>query len=1051
MNTLKIAISVLCVLSILCAVRGVLYKRRNIGFVILALMVAASGMVSFFILDIQNFKDAGKYFLPYYILHAWLFFAFILTIALMDKSKRSIPFLALSVIICGYQTYLAVSQYSGARIFSFQKRIFFRQPFWVAVDSKNTGLMMSFRSYRIGIYINIGLAVLLLIACIIKSHKIFRMRYYAFLLLAGILVFLEILQVFFTTPVWISCMTYALLSIVGLYFTGGFTRNRLREWSLDRFADDMSDGLILYDQHEDLIHLNEMVKNTLSESLLKDFRDKRKLEDWIEQQRDEDRTDVITYKNDSREYYLKVTERKLGGEKKVIGSLFILHDTTDSITQIKLMEKANEELERASRMKSDFLANMSHEIRTPMNAVIGMAEIAMHDRDPEKITDYLLQIQSSGRNLINIINDILDYSKIESGKMEIIEEEYEPLAECSDVANVVETRIGDKPLQLYVVVQTPLPHKLRGDAMRIRQVLINLANNAVKFTREGRVWINISCEPAGAGVVNISFHVVDTGIGIKQEDLDKLFVSFQQVDSKRNRSVEGTGLGLAIAKKLVEAMGGMIGVNSEYGKGSDFWFTVPQEVVDDTDDLVVENPEGKHCFLYTESDEEARLFGQEMERKGVSSSGLHNVKEYRSTGKKEYMFFREDQYDDQVRAFLDENKDMSGVVLVGIASEFTEDRPNLHIMRRPESTMSLVRMLNDDYQGTRQPDENTVFKADFKAPDAKVLIVDDNHINLTIASGLMAPIKVQIDTADGGQEAVDKVAANEYDIVFMDHMMPEVDGCDATKQIRSAGEGSHQPVIVALSANVMPEARKLFEEAGMNDFVGKPVDVRTLITTIKKWLPPEKIIENDGSEAEDEQAADEILLKCEGLDIEKAVQSLGSPALFNEIAAEYYRSGADKLKDITEDYTGQKWEGYTIKVHALKSSSRQIGAMELGDMAEELEKAGKAGDIDTIMAKTDRTLAVYKELLSKMAEYYAEEETDAGDKPQIDKETLNGLLDRLANSCDELDLDGMEEVGDELKKYAYEDGTAQEIEALRKAIADIETDRCVEIIQKLRQ
>ena len=638
--------------------------------------------------------------------------------------------------------------------------------------------------------------------------------------------------------------------------------------------------------------------------------------------------------------------------------------------------------------------------------------------------------------------------------MEIIEEEYEPFDEYLDIANVVATRIGDKPLELFVLVETELPHKLFGDAMRIRQVLINLANNAVKFTKEGMVRVHITCEPDpnDETTVNVTYHVVDTGIGIKEEDLNKLFVSFQQVDSKRNRSVEGTGLGLAIAKKLVEAMNGTIGVNSEYGKGSDFWFNIPQKIIDDTNDLVVSDAPGKYTFVLDEKGEMSGVFEDEMKRLGVESSAITTIGEYAPSGKKDFLFFKEERYDDQIKEFLDSHKDVTGVILVDVASEFESDRPNLNVMRKPESTMGMVRMLNNKYSETRKIDENKVFKADFTAPDAKILIVDDNKINLTIATELMAPIKAAFDTADGGQEAIDKVMATEYDIVFMDHMMPEIDGCDATRKIREAGDAIHQPVIVALSANVMEEAKRLFEEAGMNDFVAKPVDVRKLLTTVKKWLSPDKIKEKDENELESEEdlVQEEVLINFEGLDIETAVHSLGSASMYNKIAGEYYRSGEDRLNSIREAFDKEDWEDYTIKVHALKSSSRQIGAMELGDKAEALEKAGKAKDYDTIKADTAEALNDFAELLEKMSDCYGEDDSSSADKPLIDKDALSKLLAELEENCDNLDLDGMESIDNKLKGFAYEEDVREDIESLHKAIADIDTDVCMEIINRVR-
>ncbi len=951
MFVLKMVFIALGLLSLACGVRGLMLKRKNIGFVILSVLIALADIISFVTLNVQNAKDASGVLLPYYIFHAWSLFVFLIMIILIDKGRRSAVALSLSALVCLYQTFLVIMQYRGSRLFMFQKRVYFRKAFWVAVDdSKNTGLFFSFRTYRILTYINIAIILVVILRRFFNTHKIFRTRYIVLMLVAAAYILMEILKTYFTFPVWIPCIAYNFISLIGLYITGNFATNRLRTWSLDSFANDMSDGLILYDKYNDLIHLNDMVRKTLEHELLEDFKDRNRLEEWIDLNRDGKNPDIIIYSGQDREYYFRVNVRALGGEQSRIGVLYMLHDTTDSVRRIKLMEEANEELERASRMKSDFLANMSHEIRTPMNAVIGMAEIAMRDDDPKAVREHLLQIQSSGKNLLNIINDILDYSKIESGKMEIIEEEYDPAAELFDTAGMLAANIKDKALEFSVIAESDIPRLLCGDAMRVRQVLINLANNAIKFTQKGSVSIHVKCEPAGDGITNLSFHVIDTGVGIKKEDLDKLFVSFQQVDSRRNRSVEGTGLGLAIAKKLVEAMGGRIGVESEYGKGSDFWFTVPQKVIDPTIVLSVGETGGKRSL---------------------------------------------------------------------------------------------------PLDGAARMDDKT-FKPDFTAPDAKVLVVDDNKINLTIAEGLMAPLKLDIDTADGGQEAIDKVAANVYDIVFMDHMMPGMDGVDATKRIRSAGEGSHQPVIIALSANVMGEAKTLFFEAGMNDFVAKPIDVRMLCSTIRKWLPPEKVMEKTGDEAESGNE-EEVPVRIDGLDTDGAVRALGSAALYNKIAGEYFRSGEDRLNSIKDAYDREDWTDYTIRVHALKSSSRQIGAMELGQMAADLEEAGKDSNIEKLRAENDKALDAFRELLSKLSQFYeAAGEDDTREKPLISQAVLDECMSALEAACDELDLDALEEISSRLKQYSYSENLKGDISALHRAVADIDTDECMEIISRIR-
>ncbi|MBE5924657.1 MAG: response regulator [Lachnospiraceae bacterium] len=1050
MYILKAVFIILFLISMGCVVKGIADKRRNIGYIILTLMIATGNLFSIGVLDLNQIRYSSNIFLPYYIMHAWSFFAFLLMVILIEQKKRHIVSVVMTTLICIYQTYLIASQYFGARILSFQKRIYFRKAFWVVVDSKNTGLFFSYRSYRIALYVNIFIILCVLLTSVIRSHKIFRTRYYTFIIMAIVYSVVEALKVQYTIPIWIPCMTYNIVSILCLYLTNDYARNILREWSLDRFANDMSDGLILYDKHDDLIHMNNMIKNTLSDRLVDRFKDKNKLDEWLDEWTDGNNDRIVKYHGRDKDFYLTVNVRKFGEEDSPIGTLYILHDATDSVTQLKVMEEANDSLEKANRMKSDFLANMSHEIRTPMNAVIGLAEIAMREKNPDRMADYLLQIQSSGRSLLNIINDILDYSKIESGKMEIIEEDYEPLAEYSDIASVIFTRIGDKPIELFVAVETNLPHILRGDAMRIRQVLTNLAGNAVKFTKEGIVRIHIDCQTISEDTVNMTYHVVDTGIGIRKEDLDKLFLSFQQVDSKRNRSVEGTGLGLAISQRLVESMGGTIGVKSEYGRGSDFWFTIPQKVVDSTNDIVVDNASDKHAFVFDDDGLMLTEFCKETDRLGVTSTIVDKLSDYAPTGKKDFFFFKEERYTDDIKTFLEEHPDVNGIVLVGITSDFKPEVPNLHLMRRPESSMNMVGILNERYDEVRKVDTSKIFKPDFTAPDAKILIVDDNHINLTIAGDLIEPIKANIETADGGKEAIEKMMANKYDIVFMDHMMPEIDGVDVTKTIRAAGDEVHQPVIIALSANVMGDAKKLFAEAGMDDFVAKPINVRILIAKIKQWLPQDKIVEKDGNE-EDEDDGSDSLIRCEGLDAEAAVHALGSESLYNKIVGEYYRSGEDKYNGIEAAFTNEDWETYTINVHALKSSSRQIGAMELGSLAEALEKAGKAGDTDTIKADTAAALAAYKELLGKLSEHFDIDDEDDADKQPIDKDTLLALLGELEDACDNLDMDSMEDVDARLKAYSYDEETKQDMDTLSKAIADIDTDECMGVIGRLRE
>ena len=1053
MLALKILFIVLATISLVCIIIGAVNKRRNIGYLLTGSLVIFADIIAFLVIGVDNAAEASKVLIPYYLIHSWVCTAFFFMIINTLLNKRVRILMIPMILISLYQDYIIILQMKGERILQFQKRIFFRTGFWVAIqDSKNDGLLNSFRSYRIGQYLSITICIVFLIICIIRVNKLFRFRYFIFEAIAGTYILFEALRIIYSIPEWMPILVYNLASGICLYYVTAYVPSRIRNWSLDSFANDMSDGLILYDNYNDLIHINNMIRETLDEALVSSFSDKTKLEQWIKANTEADFTDVITYKQSGKEYFFRVKTRELGDARTHIGTLYILHDNTNTVTRIRAMEKANAELERASRMKSDFLANMSHEIRTPMNAVIGMAEIAMHEKDPSKQLDSLLQIQKSGKNLLNIINDILDYSKIESGKMELIEDDYVPFEEFSDIANMMITRIGDKDLEFYFLVEGPLPHKLHADAMRIRQVIINLAGNAIKFTHEGAVAIEVKCTPLSNEMIDMMYHVKDTGIGIREEDLDKLFVSFQQVDSKRNRSVEGTGLGLAISQKLVQAMGGEIGVESEYGKGSDFWFHIPVRVVDNTNDMAIEKADEKYCFGINEKKILVDNFEKEMDNLGIECTVSASLGSYIPTGKKEYFFIEEYYYTYSVKDFFASHPDAECMVLIKPGSGFTPDRPNVHIMDRPNTTMKMVNIFNNRFGETGSFDEDKIFSADFTAPSAQILVVDDNDINLSIAEGLMSPLKVKVDKADGGRKAIEMAAAKDYDIIFMDHMMPEVDGVDATKAIRKNGTDPRKPVIIALSANAMEEARKLFAESGMNDFVAKPIDVRILTSKIKEWLPSEKIIE--GIPAEQGTAVPEpsaiVSLSMEELDTETAVRALGSPELYDKIAGEYFRCGEEKLASIKQAFDSEDWENYTIRVHALKSSSRQIGAMDLGSKAEALEKAGKAGDTDKIKADTDALLSDYKALLDKMSSFYEKPEEEASDKPPIDEDTLDKILEDIESACEDLDFDVLEEATGQLNEYSYEGAMKEGIDELAEAVGSMDTDACLEAVRKIR-
>lgn len=716
---------------------------------------------------------------------------------------------------------------------------------------------------------------------------------------------------------------------------------------------------------------------------------------------------------------------------------------------------ANEEIEKAGKMKSDFLANMSHEIRTPMNAVIGMAEMALREELPPTARDYINQIKASGRALLTIINDILDFSKIESGKMDICPVEYEPMSIVNDAANIIMTRLHEKNVELILDIRPDIPNKLLGDNIRIKQVLINIANNAVKFTQKGKVAIKIDYRPLSEGEVEIEVAVEDTGIGIKKQDLDKLFQSFQQVDSKRNRNIEGTGLGLAISKQLLTLMGGDIYVESEYGKGSRFFFVFPQKVIDDTPSIKIEEPEKLAVAGFIANEFVKKQLSADCLALGVDYADIETEEEFlarvsNNQDKEHFLFIEKKMFTAQWEEFAKNHPALTVVLVIDFSQTVQYNISNLLVIKKPVYILNLATLLKHEELYFSFDDSSDV-DFDFIAPKAEILVVDDNAINLTVVEGLLEPLKMKIDTALSGKEAIEKISDHRYDIVFMDHMMPELDGVETTHIIRRFHEEYHDIPIIALSANAVSGMKEMFLQEGMNDFVAKPIELRMLVSKVKQWLPVEKIQRVYDKDKEQRKPTEQEPLTVGDLDTKSAIKLLGTEKLFWTILKDYYRVIEKKAKLIKEQEEREDWAGYTIEVHALKSSSKQIGAMELSDMAAEMERAGNARDSALIHRKTDELLKRYRGYISVLQPFFQEKEADERAKAGLTQEILQSFFEKMQEAVDDLDMDRMEAVIGDMERYHYDDWQKELFLQLKNAVEDIDTDACEAIIGEWKE
>ncbi len=523
---------------------------------------------------------------------------------------------------------------------------------------------------------------------------------------------------------------------------------------------------------------------------------------------------------------LQISIKRMMRDDAVCGLHLLFIDMTEFI-------KAKERAEDADKAKGNFLANMSHEIRTPMNAISGMAEFILRDSQDAKAVKHAMMIKSASNTLLSIINDILDFSKIESGKLELIGDSYKLSSLVNVVSAMIRIRLKDKDVVLDLDVNEGIPDSLYGDEVRIKQVLINIMGNSVKFTKEGRITLSLRAEKEDDRHARLFFKVSDTGIGIKEEDLGKIFSSFTQVDTRRNRAVEGTGLGLAISQRLVQMMGGNITVSSVYGEGTSFAFDILSEVEDWTP------------------------IGSVSEKPAVA---------------------RQD-----------------------------------------------------------------VFRASFVAPEARVLVVDDNEINLDVAEGILAPYKMNVFKASSGQEAVDTFRENEFDIIFMDHMMPVMDGVEAMRKIRGMPRGE-TAVIIALTANALSGAAAEYRELGFQDFLAKPIMPREMDKLLVRNLSPRLIVQGAKVCPSISHASSGI--KAE-IDIKLGMKyCLGNRHFYEKILKAFTESqDVVRLEDL---YQKADWQEYSAVAHGLKRASLTIGAVKLSDGARALEYAARDGWVEFI-------------------------------------------------------------------------------------------------------
>ena len=661
------------------------------------------------------------------------------------------------------------------------------------------------------------------------------------------------------------------------------------------------------------------------------------------------------------------------------------------------------QLETAGRQNVIFLSNVSHEFRTPINMVLGISEIMLEKEISPEIREDIQSIQIAGKRLSSQISDILDYTEIAEGTLTPAKDEYMITSVLNDVLTTISMQNGSDRLELVFDIDPKVPAVLIGDAEKLSHVLKALMENSLKFTEEGGINLCVEARKESYGI-NLIIDIYDTGIGMTESQLVQMYDDFYQADAGNHHFVGGLGLGIPIVRGLLHAMGGFIHFESGKQQGLHTHISIPQGVANETPSLVIPHAEDLcvACYFRPEkySCDEVRMFYDRLilhlvdglNIEGYQAHNFEGLLKIQRSHALTHVFIAQDEYEEN-RSYYEELTSRLRVVVIAEKDFSIPRESRLQVIRKPFSALSVVNLFNGEEKENGFKEAQAVGDKPFTCPDVRALVVDDEEMNLVVAKGILGSYEIQVDICLSGKEAVERCARLSYDMIFLDHMMPGLDGVETLRRIREIRGGIYQDLpVIALTANTISGAREMFRSEGFTEFIPKPIERAVLERALRRVLPKDRIQYNGRQEEEPEELTSQeetpreapvqtkteeheeretvpyVRLTQAGINVGKGLDyCCGDNDFYLEMLRIFYSQSEEKAEEIATLYETANWKDYTTKVHALKSTSLTIGAEQLSEHAKALERAGKDGDVEYIKKYHPGLMRLYQEVCESLA------------------------------------------------------------------------------------